>query len=97
MYDELYRDVELPDHQIFSEICFQTKSLPWPGPLSRYRITAAGRLVGEHGRDLEPTGYIGFIGGDDEAPNGLVEYRARFVDDELKCIVRINDPGRSNL
>ena len=59
---------------------------------ARFRITAAGRLVDEGGRDLEPTGYIDFLGHDDDAPNGPVEYRARFVEGALKSIVRIGDP-----
>jgi hypothetical protein len=42
LYDEIYCDVPLPDREIPAEICFQTKSLPWPGNFSRYRITAAG-------------------------------------------------------
>jgi hypothetical protein len=58
-------------------------------PLSDYR---GGRLVDEGGPDLEPTGYIDFLGHDDDAPDGLVEYRARFVEGTLKSIVRIGDP-----
>ena len=92
MYDEIYCEVKLPDRDAPADAWFQTKSLPWPGNFSRYRITAAGRLVNEAGRDLEPTGSIDFLGDDDEAPDGLVEYRARFVDGELKSIVKIRDP-----
>ena len=91
-YDEIYCEVELPDRAVPADTWFQTKSLPWPGNLSRYRITAAGRLVNGAGRDLEPTGYIDFLGHDDDAPNGPVEYRARFVEGALKSIVRIGDP-----
>jgi hypothetical protein len=90
-YDEIYCDFPPPDRKILAESCFQTKSLPWPGTFSRYRITVAGRLVDEAGRDLEPTGFIDFLGHDDETPDGLVEYRARFVDGALESIVRISD------
>jgi hypothetical protein len=92
LYDEIYCEVKLPDRDVPADVWFQTKSLPWPGNFSRYRITAAGRLVNEAGRDLEPTGYIDFLGDDDKAPDGLVEYRARFVDGELKSIVKISHP-----
>jgi hypothetical protein len=73
LYNEIYCEVELPDRDVPTDTWFQTKSLPWPGTFSRYRITAAGRLVDEGGRDLEPTGYLDFLGDDDEAPppNGL--------------------------
>lgn len=91
LYNEIYCEVELPDRDVPTDTWFQTKSLPWPGTFSRYRITAAGRLVDEGGRDLEPTGYLDFLGDDDEAPNELVEYRARFVDGALKSIMRISD------
>jgi len=91
VYDEIYCEVKLPDRAVPADTWFQTKSLPWSGFI-RYRITASGRLVDEGGRDLEPTGYIDFLGHDDESPNGLVEYRARFVDGALKSIVRIGDP-----
>ena len=90
-YDEIYCEVELPDRAVPADTWFQTKSLPWPC-FSRFRITVAGRFVDEGGRDLEPTGYIDFLGHDDDAPNGLVEYRARFVEGALKSIVRIGDP-----
>jgi hypothetical protein len=91
LYDEISLEVELPDREVPPDKWFQTKSLPWPN-FSRYRITAAGRIVNESGRDLEPTGYIDFLAHDDESPNGLVEYRAQFVDGALKSIVRISDP-----
>jgi hypothetical protein len=91
LYDEISLEVELPDREVPPDKWFQTKSFPWPN-FSRYRITAAGRLVNESGRDLEPTGYIDFLADDDESPNGLVEYRAQFVDGALKSIVRISDP-----
>lgn len=90
LYDEIYCEVELPDRGVPSDTWFQTKSLPWPGFI-RYRITAAGRFIDDGGRDLQPTGYIDFVGDDDYAPNGLVEYRARFVEGVLKNIVRIID------
>jgi len=38
-YDEIHCDAPLPDRKILAESCFQTKSLPWPGTFSRYRIT----------------------------------------------------------
>jgi hypothetical protein len=91
VYDEIYCEVELPDRDAPAGTWFQTKSIPWPGFI-RYRITASGRLVDEGGRDLEPAGYIDFLGDDDDDPNGLVEYRARFVEGALKSIVRIGEP-----
>jgi len=42
--------------------------------------------------DVGPAGYIDFLGDDDDAPDGLVEYRARFVEGALKSMVRIGDP-----
>jgi hypothetical protein len=91
LYDEIYCEVDLPDREAPADTWFQTKSLPWSAFI-RYRITAAGRLVDEGGRDLEPTGYVDFYRHDDYTPNGLAEYRVRFVEGVLKSIVRISDP-----
>ena len=90
MDDELNCEVKLPDRDVLVDTSFQTKSFPWPG-FQNYRITAAGRLINRAGRDLEPTGYIHFYRLD-EASDGLVEYRARFVDGQLQSIVRTSDP-----
>jgi hypothetical protein len=89
MYDELNCEAKLPDRDVLVDTSFQTKSFPWPC-FQHYRITTAGRLVNKAGRDLEPTGYIHFYRLD-EASDGLVEYRARFVDGQLQSIVRIRD------
>jgi len=90
-YDEIYCEVELPDRDVPADTWFQTKSLPWSGFI-RYRIRARENQYIPSARDLEPTGYIDFLGHDDYAPNGLVEYRARFVEGVLKSIVRIGEP-----
>jgi hypothetical protein len=91
LYDEVNCQVKLPDRDVLADTWFQTKSFPWPN-FSRYRITAAGRLVNEAGRDVEPTGYIEFLGQDDEAHDGLIKYRVRFVDGQLQSIAKISDP-----
>jgi hypothetical protein len=92
LYDDVFCDVKLPGRDTVADTSFQTKSLPWPGTFTRYRITAAGRFVNRNGRDLEPTGYVDFYGDDADSANGLVEYRARFVDGTLQSVVRIGDP-----
>jgi hypothetical protein len=92
MHDELYVDATLPDSDVPSGACFETKAFPAPF-LFRYRITKAGRLIDALGRDLECSGYLEFYYYLDRSAQDLrcAAYRAHFCDGQLKNIVRVDE------
>ena len=61
--------------------------------LFRYRITKAGRLIDDCGRDLECDGYLEFYHYLDRSVGNckLAEYRAHFCRGQLNNIVRVKD------
>jgi hypothetical protein len=88
LYDEIYCDAELPEVDVLSGSVFQTRSFYY-ACLQKYRLTEAGRLIDQWGRDLELEGYLILRlapGG-----SGAPEFRARFAEGQLQNIVRVED------
>jgi hypothetical protein len=88
LYDEIYCDAEFPEVDVLQGSVFQTRSFYY-ACLQKYRLTKAGRLIDQWGRDLELDGYLILRlapGG-----SGAPEFRARFADGQLQNIVRVED------
>jgi hypothetical protein len=88
LYDEIYCDAELPEVDVLQGSVFQTRSFYY-ACLQKYRLTKAGRLIDQWGRDLELDGYLILRlapGG-----SGAPEFRARFANGHLQNIVRVED------
>jgi len=96
MFDEIRCEAPLPDGPGTTGAWFQTKSFPHPS-LSRFVITAAGRLVDLAGNDCELDGYIVMYTIDPEPPHDEAgpsakawrEYRLRFTAGQLQTIERV--------
>jgi hypothetical protein len=56
LYDEIYCDAELRNVDVPPGSVFQTRSFYY-ACLQKYRLTKAGRLIDQRGRDLELDGY----------------------------------------
>lgn len=99
MFDEIVCEASLPDGGPAAATVFQTKSVPCPS-LSRYRVTADGRLLDVYGRDLEPEGVMVIYANGPSpallaaAPDQLTwwEYRLRFRSGRLAAIEAVQ-PG----
>ena len=88
LHDEIYCDAELPDVDVLPGSVFQTRSFYY-ACLQKYRLTKAGRLIDQWGRDLELDGYL--IVRLAPGGSGAPEFRARFTEGQLENIVRVED------
>jgi hypothetical protein len=88
LYDEICCDAELPDFDVLPGSVFQTRSFYY-ACLQKYRLTKAGRLIDQWGRDLELDGYLILRPAPDGS--GALKFRARFAEGRLQNIVRVED------
>jgi hypothetical protein len=93
LYDEIYFDAELPDVDVLPGSVFQTRSFYY-ACLQKYRLTKAGRLIDQWGRDLELDGYL--ILSLAPGGSGAPEFRARFAEGQLQNIVRVEDKQKDD-